>query len=377
MVSGENNVDNFSNKDEINIVELLFNLWHYRKIIIKFTIIIFIIGLILRIGSPKEYKSEITVVIESGDQSSSLIQQFAGLAGMAGTSLPGNEDALTPEMYPDIVISDIFLLELMNVKVTETTGNKKLLYEYINHNKKSLIGFIANTPAKLIKFITGDTLEPFQDYNFNSRIIRLSKAENNIIENLRSQINIEINKTSKGILGKASINPLKISVNQQDPYIAKQLADTIVKKLSSFIIVYRTNKARVDLSFIIERTEDAKKLFHGAQTELALFKDRNQNTITARIQSDLDILQTDYNLKYNTYNNLCIQLEQAKIKVQQSTPALQIIEPSEIPFKKDKPKTLLILGISIFVGFFIGLTYVIFSKILLKELIEKFKSIKH
>jgi uncharacterized protein involved in exopolysaccharide biosynthesis len=205
-------------------------------------------------------------------------------------------------------------------------------------------------------------------------LIKLTNGEAALLANLRSCINTEVKNSTSSIISKTSINSLKIYVSQQDPYISQQLADTIVRKLSKFIIKYRTNKSKIDLSFINDRTNDAKKQFLESQMELALFKDNNKNIITAKVQTDLDRLQSDYNLKFNIYNNLSIQLEQAKIKVQQNTPALQIIEPSEVPFKKDKPNRLITIIVFGLIGFAVGVGIILIEPIF-NQIKNEFKKI--
>ncbi|HOT88713.1 MAG TPA: Wzz/FepE/Etk N-terminal domain-containing protein, partial [Bacteroidales bacterium] len=74
------------NKDsEIDLIDIAKKIWSGRKIIIKSMIVFFVLGIFIVIFSPKEYKSEITLVVEtsaSGSGMSGLLQQFGGLAGI-------------------------------------------------------------------------------------------------------------------------------------------------------------------------------------------------------------------------------------------------------------------------------------------------------
>ena len=137
--------ENIGNKgsDEIDLIEVFKKIWAGRKIIYITTAVFFILGFILAIGTPNEYKSELTILVEAGGGSSmnGMLQQFGGLAGLNMGKTKGNEN-LNPDLYPSIIQSAPFLVEVLHQKVTYAKENKDItIYEYLSkHIKPKPIG---------------------------------------------------------------------------------------------------------------------------------------------------------------------------------------------------------------------------------------------
>ena len=74
---------------------------------------------------------------------------------MAGINLGGasaGEDALSPELYPDIVKSTPFLLSLFDVKVKDQKGKvDTTLYAYLDkYQRSSWMGAVVSAPFKAL-----------------------------------------------------------------------------------------------------------------------------------------------------------------------------------------------------------------------------------
>ncbi len=108
-------------EEEIDLLELAANLWKGRRIIFKWAGIGAIIGLIVAFSIPKEYTTTIKLASEAnaGGSTGSL----SAIAAMAGINTTGNKagDAVTPELYPDVLSSIPFVVGLFDVPVTERT----------------------------------------------------------------------------------------------------------------------------------------------------------------------------------------------------------------------------------------------------------------
>jgi len=151
-----------------------------------------------------------------------------------------------------------------------------------------------------------------------------------------------------------SAGTINISVEMQDPLVAAQLTDSVVKCLTKYVIDYRTQKAKNDLEFIQERFDEAKDKYIKAQEALAYYRDQNKNIILASSKTEEERLVGDFTLTSTLYNSLAQQLEQAKIKVQENTPVFKIIEPVKMG-GKSKPNSSLILVVMTLLGIFIGI----------------------
>lgn len=352
-----------SGTDEIDLVEFIKKIWAQRKTIYKSVAIFFVLGLIIIIASPREYKSEVTLLVESSSSTSGmsgLLQQFGGLAGLSGLGSMTSEEALTPELYPDIIKSTPFLLEILDTKITDSKYDSTLMVAefFERHTHKSLSKILREYSIGLPGKIFGLIRRKSKTQNFVTKTdngpLRLTPRE--------SWLTGELSKRIKAIEGE-SLNTLKVEVEMQDPRLAAQLADSVVKSLTRYIIEYRTQKARVDLQFIELSHREAEKKYFRAQQALAAFKDRNLNIITSSGKITEQNLQADYTLALNIYTTLSQQLEQAKLKVQEKTPVFKVMEPAKIPLSNDKPKSIIILIAAIFLGGLISFGIIIFKNI--------------
>jgi hypothetical protein len=121
-------------EQEIDLIELAQKVWADRKMLYKVCGIAAVIGLIVGFSIPKEYSTEVTLAPESASKVNA--GSMGALAAMAGINLGGSvgEDALSPELYPDIVKSTPFLLELFDVKVKDQKGKIDTTHIIISHH---------------------------------------------------------------------------------------------------------------------------------------------------------------------------------------------------------------------------------------------------
>jgi len=341
---------------EIDLVEIFHRIWDNRMIIYKSIAISLFLGIIVAIGSPREYKSDVVLLVESSPSAGSmsgLLQQFGGLAGLSGLGINTGKEALTPELYPDVIKSTPFLLGILKAQMTDSRHDSTLLLsEFLErHTRKSmgklLISYTIGLPGKLIRLTRGHSgTSPFRKDPAKGGPLKLTPRQNYLASELSKRI-----KAKQG----ESENTMNISGEMQDPQLAAQLVDSVVNSLTAYIIDYHTQKARADLDFVELSHREAEKKFVEAQRELASFKDRNMNIVSASAQITEQNLQSQYTLAFNIYNTLSQQLEQAKMKVQDITPVFKVIDPAKVPLEKSKPRIGLILFAMAFLGGMVGI----------------------
>ena len=347
------------NSDEIDLIEVALKLWAERKLIVKTVVVFFILGIIVAFGSKKEYKAECTFILDDnqgGSRVSGLLAQFGGLAGI---NLGGQEGqgTISPELYPNIVKSTPFMLELLESEITiEKFDTTVSVFNYFNElEKPSFLGYVKKFTIRLPGTILG-VLRGNKDgdsvliKNENQEILKLTKDQEDIIKGLSERISINLDEKT-GIIN--------LGVELPDPLGAAQLVNITYKNLTEYLIEYKIDKATVDYNFINDRYLEAKDRYENAQNNLALFRDRNMNPAKASAQTQENRLQSEYQLTFDVYNGLAQQLEQAKIKVQEAMPVFKIVNRVKVPLEKSKPKKSLIFVISIFLGFFLGIFAVI------------------
>jgi uncharacterized protein involved in exopolysaccharide biosynthesis len=349
---------NPNSENEIDLIEVFKKIWAERVIIYKTVAICFVLGLVIAFGTPKEYKAETTLLVETsgGSSMNGLLQQFGGLAGL---NLAGGKegDNISPELFPNIVQSTPFLVEVLSQKVTISKDSVNItVYNYLsNHVKPSVVGVVIaytiGLPGKIIGL--------FKGYEKNNEvlpkidsIVCFTGQQQGIANALKGRIKV----TSE----EGKIN---IAVEMPEPLATAQLTNIVYQNLTKYLVSNKTQKASKDFEFISIQTNEAKFRFIAAQERLANFRDANRNIITSSFRMGEDRLQNEYTLAFNVYNGLAQQLEQAKIKVQEKTPVFKVLNPVQVPLEKSKPKRGIILFAMIFVGGFVGIGIVYFKQI--------------
>jgi uncharacterized protein involved in exopolysaccharide biosynthesis len=333
--------------DEIDLLALAKTLWEGRKTILKFIGAGIILGLVFALLSPKEYTASSTMVPQVSSSSSKL-GGLSSLAAMAEFNLGNTStaDALSPMIYPQIMQSIPFQLELMNSKFDCPDVDHPIsLFEYYTEYQKAGVPgtikkYTLGLPFVLLKAIKGQP-EPIALGDSGSKLITLTQDQDNVRKTLSEQLSLDVNDKDGYIT---------LSANFSDPLLAAQVAQKAQSMLQEYITKYKLEKAADQLRFIQARYEEKKAEFEEAQHQLALFRDRNKNVSSALALTEQEQLQSQYNLAYSVYSELAKQVETAQIQVKEDTPILTVIEPVRVPIEKSKPNRPLILLIWIFLG---------------------------
>ena len=346
-------------EQEIDLIELAQKVWASRKLVFKACGIAALVGLVVAFSIPKEYSTSVTLAPESGGKSGG--GSMGALAAMAGINLgtSSGEDALSPELYPDIVSSTPFLIELFDVKVKDQKAKvDTTLYAYLKEEQRSpWWSAIFSAPFKVL----GWTLSLFKDEpeEGDAKLdpFRLTRDESAIADALSKRISVSVDK-------KTGVTTL--SVTMQDPLISASLTDTVMHCLQNYITDYRTNKARHDLAFTEKLYGEAKASYEDAQKKYANFVDANQNIILLSYRAEQERLQNEMNLAYQVYTQVSQQLQMARAKVQEITPVYTVVQPATVPLNPAKPNKLMILIGFMFLAGVGSVGWILFVKDLLK-----------
>lgn len=364
-MSEENNISTtplLPEEKEIDLIELAQKVWAGRKLILKACGIALVVGLVVAFSIPKEYTTKVTLAPETSSGKSGL-GGMGALAAMAGINIGSGsgEDALSPELYPDIVSSTPFLLELFDVKVVSRKGTLETnLYDYLDeHQRSPWWSAVLSAPFKALGWVVSLVKEK-PESNGSAEIdpFELSTEQAAIAHNLSNRIKITNDK-------KTGVTTL--AVTMQDPLISAALTDTVMHRLQNYITDYRTNKARHDLAFSEKLFKEAKENYYVAQQKYARFTDGNQDIILQSYRAEQERLQNEMNLAYNVYNQVAQQLQMAKAKVQEITPVYTVVQPATVPLRPEKPNKIMILIGFIFLAAVGTIGWILFIKDLLNE----------
>ncbi len=340
----------------IAIKDLINQLWIYKTYIIRTTAAFFIAGLIIAFSIPKEYRCNVKMAPEGSR--STINSSMTDLAAMAGFDVGLEEsEAINMTLYPDVINSIPFITEMILIPVNTSTGDTtKSLYDYLDKNiRKPWWQYIISSPiklsAKIFSHQENKSVTKLDPYH-------LSRKEELVTNILKERLSVEVDKRKSIIL---------VNVTMQDPKVAAIIADSLVSKLEKFIILYRTNKARHDYEFTKKMFEETKIAYYNAQKNYAQFVDANKNIVLRSVLIEEDRLKNEQMLAYNVYSNLAQQTNAKKMKIQEQTPCVTIIEPARIPSGRSNMGRMSILLASIMIGLISGFGYIFFMKISIKR----------
>lgn len=309
-----------------------------------------LIGAVYSLLAQKEFISNSKLLPElSTNSTTKLSGSIGALAGLAGIDWGnmGALDAIRPDLYPSIIQSTPFAIYILKQKIyASELAQSVVLENYLRQKEKSWFSnLFGDNQAEQSKL----RLDP---QNL-SQAIELNKEEELLIENIYTRISASFDR-------KTSI--ITVSVKMPDPVVAASVANLTVAYLKNYITDYRTKKAKNDLVFIQKQVFIAKKRFQNAEVTLASFQDKNRFLVlqTAKIQEAR--LNGEFTTAQSVYNDLNHQYEQAKIKVQESTPVFNVYEPARIPLRKSEPKRLVITALSGIIGCIIATISLLITK---------------
>ena len=346
--------------DEIDLIALAKTLWSGRRTVIRSTLICGVLGLVIAIFTSKEFVAT-TIMVPSGSDATSKLGSLGGLAAMAGINIgTATGSDLSPTVYPQIVSSLPFQLELMNTPLNFKELSKPVtFFKYYSEIQKSnvLLKYTMGLPGLILKSLKGGEVEKIVAWKENEPI-ELSEKQREVRLILIELISLEVN-AKDGIL--------TLTAKMPEARASAQLGKKAQELLQRYITEFKIKKSKANLDFIQQRYDETSKKFETAQLLLASFSDRNKNVSLATAKTEEERLRSQYNLIYGIYSELAKQLEQAKIQVKQDTPVFTIIEPISVPTKKTKPDRPMILFIWLFLGGILG-TGIVFGKGYLKTI---------
>lgn len=298
-----------------------------------------VLGILIALGTPKQYTVSITLSPEmgSGKSGSDLASMTASfLGGSIGSDSP---DALNATLAPDIVASTPFLLELFDARVVSQDKQIDTTFTaYLDEQKSSWLGYVLKVPGMAIgcvKSLFTDKEE--KTATIQEGAIELNEEDAKKLEGLRKQISADVDK-------KTAITTL--SVTLQDPKVTATIADSVVSKLQQYITAYRTSKAKEDCQYLEKLYKERQQEYYDAQQRYARYVDANSNVVFQSTMAERERLQNDMNLAYQVYSQVAQQLQVARAKVQEEKPVFAVVEPAVVPLDPSGiSRKVIVLGI--------------------------------
>ena len=359
----EQNYNNIPEEQEIDIMELISKLWKKRMMIIKWCVAGAIIGLVAGFSIPKTYKAGATLAPETEQRMGSGV---SSIASMMGVSLDNSVDAISVEMFPDVVASTPFIYGLFDLPVTferkDSVITTDLLDYMLEYQKSPWWSYVVQAPFKALGWVMSIGKEKESDElpaELNPQ--NLPKKVRGVVKYFAENIMVTVDKKT----GKT-----QISLEMQDPLVVATVVEAVMENLKDYMSDYRTSKVRQDVENLSLIYEQRKQDYYAAQQAYAQYVDGNRSVALRSAQAESERLQQEMNLAYQVYSQIATQLEAARIKEQEAKPVFAVLEPVSIPNKKAAPSKAKMLVIFTFLAGCISAAWVLFGEDYWKKLKE-------
>lgn len=343
-------------EEGIDLVALLKSLWDSKKIVLIVTVIFMALGLVAALTMKRTYTVSTVMVPQMNSRSNSSLSSLASLAGFdIGTStMSGGE--LSPLVYPQIVKSVPFRMELLNAPLhyaKADTAVSMLTYakEYVKPSPLSyVLKYTIGLPGLIMKSIRKEKPEielPSDDSDSSPKPIIISKSESLLMKRIAKTVTLNVDKKEGYIT---------LTVIGSEPIQTAELAIKAQTLLQNEVTRFRTEKAQSQLDYIQARYNEIKVEAESYQSQLATIKDRSQQMTTTRSKIEQERIQSKYNVANSIYGEMAKQLEQAKMQVKRDTPVLTVIQPVTVPIKASNSRAKTLIAWT-FLGAFLGCVY--------------------
>ena len=340
--------------ESINIISIFTKLRAKKKIFFIVWPIVFALSVLWIIPQPRYYNCSVSLAPETiGDNAGGLSSIASSFGLNLGTQ---GYDAIHPLLYPELINSPEFLVNLFRIKVTTIDNSINCDYgTYLRkHQKKNCLKAPFQYAVKSIAdiFSTPDKFVVKQKEN-SINAFNLSKPNYDLMKIVEGKITCSVDQRTEVIT---------ISVQDQDRLVCALIADSVREHLQDFIIQYRTKKAKIDVLHYQTLADSAKKEYDKSVISYSTFCDANQDVNLQSVLSKRDQLENNMQMKYNAYSAMQNQLEAMKVKLQEKTPAFTTLQSATVPQKPAGPKRMLFVVMMLILATMITSCYVLKSE---------------
>lgn len=347
------------NKEEhlkqIDVLAIAKEMKKHKKLYLIALPVTFVLSCLLILCVPRYYTSTAKLAPEISSFSSSSLGDIASSFGFDIGGNSANGDAIFPELYPELIESNDFMVGMFDVKVKSKDGSiNTTYYDYLATKRQTPWWTKAYNSVKQL-FDTPDSTPVSKNGKVNP--FQLTRRQDQIARLMSKNIKCDIDKKNYVI---------SITVEDQDPLICATLADTVQTKLQDFITAYRTKKAKKDLEYYKKLSSDAKSKYERIRQQYGSYSDANQDVVLESYRLKANDMENEMQLLYNTYTSLQAQVQQAQAKLLMQTPAFTTLQSASVPLKPAGPKRMLfVLGMT-FLAFIVVTVYSI-RKMIFRE----------
>ena len=342
--------------DEIQLKDILIKLSDYKAylfknkfIIIGFSFLFVVLGVVYAFVSDTKYTADLTFVVEEESSGGSL-GAMSGIASQFGFDIGGSSSATFSQQNILELLSSRGVIESALMQSAKVNGKTDLLIEHYLQIDKIKDTWAASDDFKGVSF----HYKSSYIHDSISGVIWQEIIENNLTVELKSD--------------EANIITLSyISLNQE---FAKEFVEKLINEMSKMYIAHQTAQANKTLDFLQDRADSVFSELIIAEQQLAKAKDINQRIIkvTGRLK-ELQLMR-EVEVLNAMYLEIIKNLELSKITLLNKTPIINIIDEPILPLEEDKISKIVAGLLGGFLGGFLSVCFFIFRKLFKYALAE-------
>ena len=336
------------NENEATLKHLIVKIIDYKnELRMRITLLISVIiisifsGYIYSEFQEEEYIATITFIVEENSEGTS-ISSFSGVASQFGFDLGSNATSSFSQQN---------VIELFKSRnIIESTLNKVVV---ISGKEASLLSHYIN----LSNLIEDSTLLDFNEM-----------YEDSIINEIWQEI-LDYKLDIKYQNDDANIINLNFQFNNS--LFAIYFVENIINEMSDMYSNYKTEKTRISLDNLQNRSDSIFKELQNSEYNLATVKDRNARVVNASGRLDEIKYMREVQVLNTMYLEIVKNTELVKMSLLDETPIIQIIDSPTLPLIGINRSTVFWCSTFSLLGFFLCTFIIILRKLVIDSLEEE------
>jgi uncharacterized protein involved in exopolysaccharide biosynthesis len=374
MTVAEQVVEQREDSDDISLIDLAATIWRQKWIVVLVTVLAAVISVVYSLMQPNKYTATSTVLPISSS-SSSMLSQYAGLAAMAGVSLPG-ANASDPSVkiqailgrreFAVKVIEELDLIPQF-IKESENLKDVSPLSAAVEIFQKSVFSVSVDTKTSLIK-VSAKTENPDLSANIaNTAIDLLQKDLTNRVLSSSGKSIVVLEQQVADQEKKVR----ELQRNMQDYQTKNKLVAPATQSQQGLDLYRSLIQQKITLEIQISSLENAlsadnPKLVQ-AQAQLAAVQKQIDDfertgggvgpsmSETPKALMEYANLQAELELATKIYGSLLTSLENLRLQNATDQVFVEVIDPAVPPEQKSEPSRSMICVVGTLAGGFLSL----------------------
>lgn len=224
-MEGKTVAPELDSEDEISLVDLAATLWRRKWLIVVVTAAAAVASVVYALAQPNIYTASATMLPISGSSTSSLLSQYAGLASLAGVSLPAGSSANPAIKIEAILKSRSFAENLV--------GKMELVPMLVEHPEKIRTGTPLGAAVKTLQGILSVSTE-------------------------------------------TKTNVMKISAKTKDPTLSSRITNGALDMIQADLKARVLSSSGKNIILLEEQTAEQEKKVRAAQARLTAYQKKNK-----------------------------------------------------------------------------------------------------